>query len=155
MIVGGPSLAEVLDAVGFKRRSCWRHPVRNRRIHRLAGAFARGVRWRLSSILTDVGTVLDSMAIAGVAVVDEHSLQISGPLSGWPMIAAAHASTAGLPAAMKVALARSIREGATPQDHPIATLAGLGTIDPRRIDVVIRGDEILDDTDRREYRWRA
>jgi hypothetical protein len=142
-IIGGPQLSPGLDLLDLKRRGLWDHRLRNRRIARLASAFARDDRGAIAAELPALAPLLEESRspARGVAVVVEgleHALALSGRLPGWEVLPAPGIDvepSCGLPGA-----SRGGGSAAGPSTGVIATFGGLERLRDRWVDVLIRAD---------------
>lgn len=83
-IAGGPSLPRNLDVVALKRLGIWQHPLRNRRLARLAELLAAGNSEDLARTLPALAGMPWDHPRVGVLVEDmEHARQLAKHLSGW------------------------------------------------------------------------
>lgn len=141
---GGPRLAPALDGVELLRRGVWAHPVRNRRVGRLAGALSVGDRGLIGKEFPTLsGAIHDLPRFASVVVLAgglEHALALADGLPGWPLVVGPDAVTAGLPPRRLELLGRARWSGPGDPGVAVATAAGLGSVDLGVVDVVVRAD---------------
>lgn len=137
-VEGGPRVHDD-DPVRLMRSGVWQHPVRNRRLARLAGLVAAGrsaeVREQLPH-LTDVHLRRHGGRVVLLAANVEHALALAGYLSDAPISCGTDLCRAGLKPEQKLMLKRS---GCVDDAKlVIATPVGLPTIG--EIEVLVRAD---------------
>jgi hypothetical protein len=140
-VKGGPELPANANLVVLKRRGLWRHALRNRRVARLARAFADGGTDTLTQMLGPARVV--QLVSPGVIVLVEnveHALALGELLPDWPVFTGADVCEHGLTGEQ----IRRLRQQRDPFDfgplHAMVTLAVLPDLDFRRVDVVVRAD---------------
>jgi hypothetical protein len=142
-VEGGPKLGYRLDLIELKRRGLWRHPVRNRRIARLASALATGDPVQLDAELPGLAARLAGVPVPRVAVVVEaleHALALAARLPGWPLVVGPDVVAGGLRRDERHRLAgRHQADDALP-NRMIATPAGIAAMVKGTFDVVVRAD---------------
>ncbi|WP_439627012.1 hypothetical protein [Gemmata sp.] len=137
-VEGGPRVQDD-DPVRLMRSGVWQHPVRNRRMARLAGLLAAGrsaeVREQLPQ-LADVRLRRHGGRVVLLAANVEHALALADYLSDAPIACGSDLFRAGLKPEQKLTLTRS--GCADDAELVIATPAGLPTVG--LIDVLVRAD---------------
>jgi hypothetical protein len=144
-VKGGPELPATSDLVVLKRRGLWHHALRNRRVARLARAFAGGDTDTLTEMLGPGG--VGHLTSPGVIILVEnveHALVLGELLPDWPVFTGADVCEHGLTGEQ----IRRLRHQRDPFDfgplHAIVTPAVLPDLDFRRVDVVVRADGGVD-----------
>lgn len=136
-VEGGPRVRDD-DPVHLMRSGVWQHPVRNRRLARLAGLVATGqfteVREELPQ-LAGVQARRHGGRVVLLAANVEHALALAGYQSDAPVACGNDVCRADLKPEQKVMLKRS---GCADAELVIATPAGLPTVGP--IGVLVRAD---------------
>jgi hypothetical protein len=136
---GGPRPPAGDDVLAVKRQGVHEHPVRNRRLARLARALAApdraGLREEFPAVAAHLGK--DEMGRVGVLVDDVgHGLRPAAAL-GWPLVAAEDLYAEGLSSEE-----RALLEGGPPEpgsaEPVVVTAAGLQLAG--RLDVLVRAD---------------
>lgn len=138
-ITGGPGLPGNMSLVDLKRRGIWGHPVRNRRIARLAEAMKTGNRDWMVNHASAVATYSNRLGLHGVRVVVEtveHALALAAVMPGWPILTGRHVAEQGLSGGQRRLLAER-RAGSVWADHGIVTAGGLEELDLSAVDGVI------------------
>ncbi len=150
-IAGGPSVAMDVDVVALKREGLWHHPVRNRRVARMAAGIVRG-GVHSPGATSDSGTFsedisptfLESIGHApNVAVLVEnleHALSLSELLPGWVLITGSNVHAGGLSKKQVRMLSEGLPTTPTSSTSTIVTLATLDTLDLGALDVLVRAD---------------
>jgi hypothetical protein len=143
-IDGGPRPVQNLEGTALKREGLWTHPVRNRRLARLAKVLARKSYPEIQEHFPAVAGLLEDVPTFPTVVVLveslDHALLLADLLPDWSILAGPSVTTAGLPARQVETLKRRRGDGAGPPSLAIATLTGIGAIDLGGLDVLIRAD---------------
>jgi hypothetical protein len=143
-VTGGPVLPPALGAAALCRHGYWNHPVRNRRIARVARAIAGGDRGEVLSLLSpDVAARLERIRVPRIAIVVanvEQALALARRLQEWPLVTDRVAFPTGLCQTDRALLEQRTWDGKRLPNLMIITLAALDQFDARRLDVVIRAD---------------
>lgn len=142
-IAGGPRLAPTPDDPELKRQGIWCHPVRNRRIARLARALVERDRSGLSGCHPVLCEHLDRRGAPTIIVLVEaleHALELADLLPGWSIVAGPDGFAGGLNDRQRAALDRGRSIDPDEQARAIVTLAGLPTIHVESLDVLVRAD---------------
>lgn len=138
-IRGGPALAADAEAGELMRSGVWRHPVRNRRIARLAavlqGTECSGNDRHLAAVVEAVQHVAAPRIVLLVDAVD-HALALADRLPEWQLVMAADIATEGLSRRYRDLLAER-RWGGDSGTPLIATTRGIITSTVAIPDVVI------------------
>ena len=139
---GGPRLPLGASMLELKRLGLWSHPVRNRRIARIALEFSRRDTAWLRQRVPEIAMAGSASTACRVLVVVEgvaHALALANLLPGWPMIVGANVCEAELDRSRRQLLAQ--RRALPNTNGPmIATLAGLArpsTLDLSTVDVAV------------------
>jgi hypothetical protein len=142
-ISGGPPLPAKLSPPELRRRAYWEHPVRNRRLARLADLIACGDHEGLARYHSDLASRLKRVARPRVLIVVEnieHAVCVARRLPHWPVLVHERVSVVGLPERDRALLAgQRWRHDGRPR-RLIATVAGLASLESGRFDVVIRAE---------------
>jgi len=141
--ITGGTVPPGADVVALKRKGIWRHPVRNRRVARLAAALAGGEGPRLSAESPAFAAHLAGVAAPRVVLLTEgieHALGLAERLPGWGLLAGPHVEPAGLNARQRDILDRRAGAGVGELCGTIATLAGLSGGHVEVADVLVRAD---------------
>jgi hypothetical protein len=141
-IGGGPPLATSLDVLGLKRQGLWRHPVRNRKIARLANAFAKGGAGLLDLIpALPPGWRLEYPRRIYVLVEGlEQALHLARNLPDWPIIAGVNVDAALIPEHMRGRIRSPLEQGLGNLRKAIVTATGAELVTLSGVDVLIRAD---------------
>jgi hypothetical protein len=142
-ICGGPRLPARLDTLRLKRKGLWQHPVRNRRVARLAQALRKGPRTKWSAFVPEEALGLLPARASKVCILVEnleHALALGEQLPGWPLLVGANMTTWGLTKAQQAHLKRRLWVRRDQPPRTIATVAALPTFLAGEYDVVIRAD---------------
>jgi hypothetical protein len=137
---GGPRIPTGADVLDVKRRGIWHHPIRTRRIVRLARAL-QGERATLAQAYPLVSDALQSECPPSVLILVEsveHALALGQRLGGWPILCNPDTHVGGMSAAEYQRL-----DEQAPNQGPagmIATLAVTAMLAMSDYDVVIRAD---------------
>jgi hypothetical protein len=139
-ITGDPSIPADADLQTLKRSGIWRHPVRNRRLARLAEALSAGepVHDRRSPGQEGGPEVPGPRRVAIVVENVEHAIVLAKRLPGWAVVTSDDVFLARLSRDDRQLLAYR-RADAGRQDKVIATMAA-EAIRPTELDVLIRAD---------------
>jgi hypothetical protein len=145
-ITGGPMLPNGLGDLEVLRQGVWRSPVHNRRLARLAQAFAcndvAAVRRDCPAAVEHVagGAALRVvMLVAGV----EQAIAVARLLPAWPIVTGASVHTIGLGTGDEELLWQR-RVAPWPLERAIVTTAGLNLWQVEYADVLIRADGGVD-----------
>ena len=141
--ITGGTVPPGADVVALKRGGIWGNPIRNRRVARLAAAFADGEGPRLAAESPALAAHLAGVAAPGVVLLTEgieHALGLAERLPGWGLLTGPHVERAGLTARQRDILDRRAGAGVGEPCGTIATLAGLSGALLERADVVVRAD---------------
>jgi hypothetical protein len=143
-MTGGPELSPALGTSALCRVGYWNHPVRNRRIARVARAIAGGDRGELLSLLLpNVTARLERLRVPRIAVVVanvDHALALARKLAEWPLITDRIAFPDGFSHTSRTLLEQRTWDGKRLPNQMIITLAALEQFNAGRLDVVIRAD---------------
>jgi hypothetical protein len=139
---GGPRLPLGVSVLELKRLGIWQHPVRNRRIARIAAEFSRRDTAWLRHRVPEVAVVASMTTACRVVVLVEgvdHALALANLLPDWPVIVGDGVCEAGFDHYQRQLFAqrRAMPNTSCPV---IATLAGLalhGALDFNSVDVLI------------------
>jgi len=114
----------------------WHHPIRNRRISRLARGLALGDSAILQDLLPEVA-MAGSTARRTVVLTDsvEHAIEIVDSLAGWPLVVGGVVSVDGLNRRQQRVLAT--RRGNYDGQTAVVTTAGLESLDLNCVDAVV------------------
>ncbi len=143
-IKGGPKLADTEDTVDLLRQGVWLHPVRNRRIARLAAALAAGnlssLGWLANKpdVMHELGRCGPKPGVGIFCNNIEHAIELAGLLPGWRLVTGVPVRTNGLSSQGVEVLKLARRQPSRPGKGVIVTEAGLSRI--RRCNVIIRAD---------------
>jgi hypothetical protein len=139
-VKGGPELPAHANLVVLKRRGLWRHGLRNRRVARLARAFADGDTSKLTQMVGPAGAVhLTSPGVIILVENVEHALVLADVLPDWRVFTRADVCEDGLTGDQIRRLHEQRDPFAWPL-HAIVTMEVLPTLDFRWIDVLVRAD---------------
>jgi hypothetical protein len=137
-IVGGPP-TNCADTVSLKRRGVWAHPIRNRRVARLAAALTGGGGELVAehpALAARLGEVLPRLVVLVEGI--EHATALARTLPGWPIVPGSDLETGALPKEMARLVDASRWVGRECPARAIATLAGLGRVDLEHVALVLR-----------------
>jgi hypothetical protein len=127
----------------LKRQGLWNHPLRNRRLARLARALSRGSRVAIAKICPVLATfpgITTRRKVVVVAANVEQAAALAAELPGWPAMLGPGASLAGLSARDVERLAAGLSALRDDSTRLVATAAGLDSVDLGSFDVVVRAD---------------
>ena len=139
---GGPRFPLGASVLELKRLGIWQHPVRNRRIARIAREFSRrDINWLRRRIPEFAMAGIASTACRVLVVVEgvDHALALAKLLPDWPVIVGDGVCEAGFDRYQRQLLAQR-RTMPSTTGLMIATLAGLaqpGVLDFNSVDVVV------------------
>jgi hypothetical protein len=142
-IGGGPAPIPGSDMIALKRYGLWRHPVRNRRIARLAQSL---VTDGLDPCQDNIGVLaerLRGVTSPRVLILVEnldHALALADHLPEWALLVGEDANATGLSHRERRRLRRDRRPVEGIVDRAIATLAGIDATMLSNLDVLIRAD---------------
>jgi hypothetical protein len=139
LVEGGGRLPDCQDVYAVKRAGVHEHPVRNRRIRRLAQALAHNDRQLLQDRFPEVAARLGDHDTGRVGVlVDsvEHGLTLARLLS-WPLVASENVNEQGLAEQDLAVLFKGM--GRISVKQPVVA-TGEGLARAGRFDVLIRAD---------------
>lgn len=139
-IVGGAP-TDCADTISLKRRGVWTHPIRNRRIARLAAALTGSGGELIAehpAIAARLGDTIPRLVVLVEGI--EHATALARTLPGWPIVPGSDLETGALPKAMARLVDASRWVGRECPARAIATLAGLGEVDLEHVDLVLRAD---------------
>lgn len=140
-IAGGPTIASGAKLLAVKQQGVWQHPLRNRRLARLARVLADGTAQELRQELPALSTLAVHQGRRRVGVLVEsieHAMILGRSLTGWPIITPAGSiHPAGLsPKEIDELEGRAEKEG--DGRNAIVTFPGLAGAG--RFDVLLRAD---------------
>jgi hypothetical protein len=141
---GGPHLPKAAPIHELLKGGVWHHPVRNRRIARLAEAIAVGDFAALESFTNNRLTVellqghSTATRIGILCGPVEQALELCRLLPGWRLVTGKPVRTGGLSPDQLELLRYARRQPSRPNKGFVVTEAGLSRI--RRCDVIIRAD---------------
>jgi hypothetical protein len=139
---GGPRFPLGASVLELKRLGIWQHPVRNRRIARIAREFSRrDINWLRERVPEFAMAGIASTACRVLVVVEgvDHALALAKLLPDWPVIVGDGVCEAGFDRYQRQLLAQR-RTMPSTTGLMIATLAGLaqpGVLDFNSVDVVV------------------
>jgi hypothetical protein len=140
--VGCPALTETADLVRIKREGLWRNHVRNRHVARLARKLREG-KWQAigQDFPAAVTNLRGGNPLSVIVLVEnvEHAQALSPYLPGWPLATNSVVKSGWGGQAFKGA-GRPVEELTGDKNGVIATAQGIGMLDLRQIDVLVRGD---------------
>lgn len=139
-IVGSPP-TDCADLVSLKRRGVWTHPIRNRRIARLAAALTgggRGLAVEHPTLKAKLGDIVPTVLILVEGI--EHAVALARSLPGWTIVPGIDLETGSLPKSAARILDENRWSGRGYPARAIATLAGLGRVNLEHVDLVLRAD---------------
>lgn len=138
-IRGDLRLPQDVNSLNLKRSGIWRHPVRNRRVSRIASAISVSDSVLLRQHLPQAASILEEQISGRIAVVVEsieHALNLAERLHGWPVVTGEDVIRAGLDAGQRQLLDE--RQGQPGGTGPcIATAAGLTSMDLTTVGVIV------------------
>ncbi len=137
-ITGGERLS-VQKEPAIKQQGVYRHPVRNRRIQRLAQLLASsdkaGLLAQFPKVAANVGGMVGRVAVLVDTV--EHGLRL-GKMLGWPVVVAADVITDGLNADELELIKQGHDQQRRTRDHVVVTYSGLDSAG--EFDILVRAD---------------
>lgn len=138
-IEGGPHIPFDTGVLALKRQGIWTHPIRNRRIARLAEAIRKPDTCWLDQHAPAVGRAIQGEQCPHVTVLVEgveHALALAERLPGWPIATGPEVIADGLDRQQRRQLIERHVEWSD-SGHCIATTTGLATVNVAALDVII------------------
>jgi hypothetical protein len=140
-IRGGMTLPVQLGGIQLQRRGLWHNAVRNRKLVRIADAFAKGDQDKLVQMLGKaVGIPANPASVVLLVQTVEHALELAQQLPGWRVAAGSSLNEEGLTAEQIARLHPAPDPFRVGPLRAIATAAVLERWDLRNIDVLVRAD---------------
>ena len=135
-IAGGPPLPAQTSTLELKRLGIWHHPVRNRRLCRVAADFSRrSVAWLRQTMPEAAAGDDELLRVVVLVEAVEHALALASCLN-WPLITGDDVIADGLDRQQRRLLTQR-RERPNLSGPVIATTAGLARIDINSVDVLL------------------
>jgi hypothetical protein len=140
-IRGGMTLPVQLGGIQLQRRGLWHNAVRNRKLVRIANAFAQGDQDKLVQMLgKPVGTPANPASVVLLVQTVEHALELARQLPSWRVAAGSSVNEEGLTAEQIARLHPAPNPFRVGPLRAIVTAAVLEQMPLDNVDVLVRAD---------------